>query len=73
MFFFYMYLRIKESLFEYYEVIILLGAWSNQKKDLIIDFITLRPKSPPHNIQRMISCCSYLYDFLQLYDKILEY
>lgn len=68
-----MYLRIKESLFEYYEVIILLGAWSNQKKDLIIDFITLRPKSPPHNNQRMISCCSYLYDFLQLYDKILEY
>lgn len=67
-----MYLRIKESLFEYYEVIILLGAWSNKKKDLI-DFITLRPKSPPHNIQRMISCCSYLYDFLQLYDKILEY
>lgn len=49
--FFYMSLRIKESLFEYYEVIILLGAWSNQKKDLIIDFITLRPKSPPHNNQ----------------------
>lgn len=71
--FFYMYLRIKVSLFEYYEVTILLSAWSNQKMDLIIDFITLRPKSLPQNIQRMISCCSYLYDVLQLYDKILEY
>lgn len=43
-----------KSFFEQYEVIILVGAWSNPRpKGFMVDLTTLRPTVSPHNIQRI--------------------